>query len=55
MTGHSPSAPWFRILPPPVEGKLAGAVPDLEVGQQIRVKLVSTNVKRGFIDFVLAH
>jgi hypothetical protein len=28
-------------------------VPELEVGQPIRVKLVSTDVERGFIDFVL--
>jgi hypothetical protein len=27
-------------------------VPELEVGQQIRVKLVATDVERGFIDFV---
>ena len=38
---------------PPVEGKLVARVPELEVGQRIRVKLVATNVERGFIDFVL--
>ena len=41
-------------LHPPAEGRLADGVPELEVGQQMRVKLVSTNVERGFIDFVLA-
>ena len=37
---------------PPVEGKLVARVSALEVGQRIRVKLVSTNMERGFIDFV---
>ena len=53
VTGHSMSDTWVRIFNPPAEGRLAGGVPELEVGQQIRVKLVSTDVERGFIDFVL--
>lgn len=36
----------------PLEGKLVARVPELEVGQQIRMKLVATDVERGFIDFV---
>ena len=46
------SAIWVRVFTPPVEGKLVARVPVLEVGQQIRVKLVATDVERGFIDFV---
>ena len=53
VTGRSVSDTWVRIFTPPVEGKLVGRVPDLEVGERIRVKLVVTNVERGFIDFVL--
>ena len=53
VTGRSASNTWVRIFTPPVEGKLVERVPDLDVGQQIRVELVSTNVERGFIDFVL--
>jgi exoribonuclease-2 len=53
VTGHSMSDTWVRIFNPPAEGRLAGGVPELEVGQPIRVKLVSTDVERGFIDFVL--
>ena len=53
VTGRSVSDTWIRILRPPIEGKLVARVPALEVGQRIRVKLVSTNVERGFIDFVL--
>ena len=53
MTGRSVSDTWVRIFTPPVEGKLVARVPELEVGQRICVKLVATNVERGFIDFVL--
>ena len=53
VTGRSVSDTWIRIFTPPVEGKLVARVPELEVGQRIRVKLVVTNVERGFIDFVL--
>jgi len=52
VTGRSASDTWVRVFTPPVEGKLVGRVPELEVGQQIRVKLVATDVERGFIDFV---
>jgi len=43
-----------RVFSPPAEGKLVSHAPDLKVGNKVRVKLVSTNVERGFIDFVLA-
>ena len=53
VTGRSVSDTWVRIFTPPVEGKLVGRLPELELGQRIRVKLVAANVERGFIDFVL--
>ena len=43
----------MRISPPPVEGKLVAHGAELDVGQRIRVRLVFTDVERGFIDFVL--
>ena len=46
---------WVRTFDPPVEGRLSGDLPDLDVGQVVRVRLVSTSVERGFIDFELAH
>ena len=52
VTGRSVSGTWVRIFTPPVEGKLVARVPELDVGERIRVKLVATNVERGFIDFV---
>ncbi|WP_371816741.1 RNB domain-containing ribonuclease [Rhizobacter sp. AJA081-3] len=52
VTGHSERDSWVRIFSPPAEGRLAEGVPDIDVGQKLRVKLVSTDVERGFIDFV---
>ena len=50
VTGASDKATWVRLLEPPVEGKLATGN-GLDVGDTVRVELVSTNVERGFIDF----
>jgi exoribonuclease-2 len=52
VTGRSPSDTWVRIFSPPVEGKLLGHASTLEVGNKLRVKLVATDVERGFVDFV---
>jgi exoribonuclease-2 len=52
VTGHAPDGAWVRLLSPPAEGKLVGSGLEPAVGTQIRVTLVSTNVERGFIDFV---
>jgi exoribonuclease-2 len=55
VTGASEKGTWVRILQPPVEGRLMSGVEGLDVGDQLRVKLVSTDVERGFIDFERAH
>jgi exoribonuclease-2 len=55
VTGVSDHGVWVRIFEPPVEGRLTGNLPELRVGKSVRVKLVSTSVERGFIDFVLEH
>jgi len=52
VTGKSIAATWVRIFEMPVEGLLSEGLPDLEVGRKLRVRLVSTNVEKGFIDFV---
>ena len=52
VTGASEKGTWVRIFQPPVEGKLVHGWEDLEVGDRLRVKLISTDVERGFIDFV---
>lgn len=53
VTGSNNKGVWVRIFEPPVEGRLMGDLPELKVGQQVLVRLVSTSVERGFIDFVL--
>jgi exoribonuclease-2 len=51
VTGASAKGTWVRLLLPPIEGRLASGFMGLDVGQQLRVQLVHTNVERGFIDF----
>jgi exoribonuclease-2 len=52
VTGSTPSGMWVRIFSPPAEGKLVDGQEGLNVGDALRVKLIGTNVERGFIDFV---
>jgi exoribonuclease-2 len=52
VTGASDKGTWVRIFEPPAEGKLDHGWEGLEVGDKLRVKLISTDVERGFIDFV---
>ena len=52
VTGSTPSGVWVRIFSPPAEGKLVDGQEGLNVGDRLRVKLVGTDVERGFIDFV---
>ncbi len=52
VTGRTPSSTFVRVFTPPVEGMLVGRHADLDVGEKLHVKLVSTDVERGFIDFV---
>ncbi len=47
MTGASEKGTWVRIFQPPVEGKLVHGWEGLEVGDKLRVKLISTDVERG--------
>ena len=54
VTGNSSKGSWVRIFSPPAEGKLVADAASLAVGQKLRVKLVTANVERGFIDFVPA-
>jgi exoribonuclease-2 len=52
VTGHSEKGTWVRVFHPPVEGKLVHGAEDVDIGQKVKVKLISTDVERGFIDFV---
>ena len=52
VTGSTTDGIWVRIFSPPAEGKLVRSVTSLKVGDKVHVKLVATDVERGFIDFV---
>lgn len=50
VTGASDKGTWARLLEIPVEGKLVHGFERLDIGDRIRVQLVSTDVERGYID-----
>ncbi|MFN8525805.1 MAG: RNB domain-containing ribonuclease [Chloroflexota bacterium] len=54
VTGASTKGTWVRVLQPPVEGKLVHGGSGVDVGQKIRVKLLATDMERGYIDFARA-
>ncbi|HEY5611408.1 MAG TPA: RNB domain-containing ribonuclease, partial [Thermoanaerobaculia bacterium] len=51
VTGASVKGTWVRIFRPPVEGRVVQGWKGLDVGEKTRVKLISVDVERGFIDF----
>ena len=51
VTGASEKGTWVRVGAPPIEGKLLGSHPGLDVGNRLRVRLAGVNIDRGFIDF----
>jgi len=51
VTGASEKGTWVRLLDIPVEGKLVQDFRNLDVGNKVRVQLISLNVDRGYIDF----
>jgi hypothetical protein len=51
VTGNTPKGVFVRVLNPPVEGRMVRGEHGLDVGDRVRVKLVSTDPQRGYIDF----
>ena len=54
VTGASSKGTYARLLTIPVEGRVVRGFEGADVGDQIRVQLLSVNVERGFIDFARA-
>ena len=50
-TGASDKGTWVRLLNIPVEGKLVQGFEGVDVGNRVRVQLVSVDVQQGYIDF----
>jgi exoribonuclease-2 len=51
VTGAAEKGTWVRLLDVPVEGKLVSGFDGVDVGNRIRVQLISVDVQKGFIDF----
>jgi exoribonuclease-2 len=51
VTGVTPKGVFVRVFDPPVEGRLMRGERGLDVGDRVRVTLLSTDPQRGFIDF----
>ena len=54
VTGASEKGTWVRIVYPHAEGKVVRGFKGLDVGDRVRVELLSTDVERGLIDFARA-
>ena len=51
VTGASEKGTWARLLSLPVEGRVEQGFQGMDVGDKVRVQLISVDVERGFIDF----
>jgi exoribonuclease-2 len=51
VTGAAEKGTWARLLTIPVEGRVEQGFEGLDVGNRIRVQLISVDVDRGYIDF----
>ncbi|MGH8201095.1 MAG: RNB domain-containing ribonuclease [Steroidobacteraceae bacterium] len=51
VTGAASKGTWVRIFSPPVEGRLTEGGQGADVGERLKVRLINTDVERGFIDF----
>ena len=51
VTGASEKGTWVRLLTIPVEGKLVRGFEGVDIGDRVRVQLISVDIEQGFIDF----
>jgi VacB/RNase II family 3'-5' exoribonuclease len=51
VTGASPKGTYVRAFAPAVEGKVLRGEQGMRVGDRVRVRLISADAERGFIDF----
>jgi VacB/RNase II family 3'-5' exoribonuclease len=51
VTGAADKGTWVRLFRPPIEGRLIKGFEGVDVGNRLRVELVSTDVEQGYIDF----
>ena len=51
VTGVTKSGTFARLMHPPAEGRVVQGEQGMDVGDRVRVRLVSVQPERGFIDF----
>ena len=51
VTGAASKGTWVRLVKIPVEGRLVRGFEGIDVGDRIRVELISVDVEKGYIDF----
>lgn len=51
VTGSSAKGVYARVTAPPVEGRVTQGAEGLEVGDRVRLRLLSVSVDQGFLDF----
>jgi exoribonuclease-2 len=54
VTGVKDKGTFARLLRPQADGRIVRGWRGLDVGDRVRVRLLSTDPKRGFIDFARA-
>jgi exoribonuclease-2 len=54
VTGATDKGTFARLLNPPAEGRIVQGEAGLDVGDHVRVRLVATEPRKGFIDFARA-
>ncbi len=53
VTGVNQDGTYVRVINPPIEGRVMRGETGLDVGDKVRVQLISTDPNRGFIDFAV--
>ena len=51
VSGVTEHGTFVRVFQPPIEGLLAQGQQGLDVGDKLRVRLINTDVQKGYIDF----
>jgi exoribonuclease-2 len=51
VTGVNKDGTYVRLLSPPAEGRVMRGEHGMDVGERVRVRLIATDPRRGFIDF----
>ncbi len=55
VTGASNKGTYVRLRRPPAEGRVIVGERGIDVGDRVKVRLLSTDPQRGFIDFAVAN